>query len=357
LRERGPDERRRALGDAQLEARQLADRQRQLAEGAAAASKRNDTDARRRTAGEQQRLAERVEALQKRLRELGASGTDGAERERLTGAARDLENGRTAARMRELAQGPQQGKDSERAEAGRELARSLDRLADQLAGSVAKGDREGRQLSDDLSRTRELRERLSELQRQMGELGRDSNAGDNGRAGTRPGGEESGQSGTPRQQGQQAGSRPGSSGQSGSQVGSASSREGGEPSTQSAEARARQLGALRRRYLEELQRAGELDGRIRQVAPGTSGLGSTPVGQAMVSAAPGTEAFKQDFAKWEDLHREVTLGLERLESGLSQRVIEKAAKDRLRSGSTDRTPPDYSSSVDRYFRALAQEPR
>ena len=77
----------------------------------------------------------------------------------------------------------------------------------------------------------------------------------------------------------------------------------------------------------------------------------------MVTSAPGTEAFKQDFARWESLHRELTLGLERVEASLSQRVIEKAARERLPSGSADATPPEYAESVDRYFRALAQEPR
>jgi hypothetical protein len=38
-------------------------------------------------------------------------------------------------------------------------------------------------------------------------------------------------------------------------------------------------------------------------------------------------------------------------------VIEKAARERLPSGSADATPPEYAESVDRYFRALAQEPR
>jgi hypothetical protein len=77
----------------------------------------------------------------------------------------------------------------------------------------------------------------------------------------------------------------------------------------------------------------------------------------MVTAAPGTEAFKQDFARWESLHREVTLGLERYEASLSHKAIEKAARDRLRSGGVDGTPPEYASSVDRYFRTLASEPR
>jgi len=76
-----------------------------------------------------------------------------------------------------------------------------------------------------------------------------------------------------------------------------------------------------------------------------------------VTAAPGTEAFKQDFARWESLHREVTLGLERYEASLSRRAIDKAARERLRSGGADATPPEYASSVERYFRALAAEPR
>ena len=50
---------------------------------------------------------------------------------------------------------------------------------------------------------------------------------------------------------------------------------------------------------------------------------STPEGQEMVSSAPGTQAFKQDFSKWETLHKEIALGLERLEAALSQRVVER----------------------------------
>ena len=199
LRNTGPDERRRALGDAQLESRQLADRQRQLTESAADASKRNDADARRRTAGEQQRLAEGVEALQKRLRELGASGGDRSERERLDGAARELDDAHAAERMRELARGPQKGADPKQTDAGRELARSLDRLADRLGGSTGKADPEGRRLGDDLSRTRELRERLADLQRQMAELvAREVRARGRSKAMTRSAETQRGRPGKPR---------------------------------------------------------------------------------------------------------------------------------------------------------------
>ena len=113
---------------------------------------------------------------------------------------------------------------------------------------------------------------------------------------------------------------------------------------------------MRKQYLDAVREASG-DEQLRQAVAGTSGAGSTPVGQMMVTAAPGTEAFKQDFARWESLHREVTLGLERYEASLSRRTIDKAARERLRSGGADATPPEYASSVERYFRALAAEPR
>ena len=121
-------------------------------------------------------------------------------------------------------------------------------------------------------------------------------------------------------------------------------------------AEAAKLADLRQQYLDALREASG-DEQLRQAVAGTSGAGSTPVGQTMVTAAPGTEAFKQDFARWESLHREVTLGLERYEASLSRRTIDKAARERLRSGGADATPPEYASSVERYFRALAAEPR
>jgi hypothetical protein len=326
LSDSGPDERRRALGDAQLEARQLADRQRQLSDSGSQASGASGEDRRRRAAGEQEQLAGRVDALGRRLRELGAAAGDRGEKQRLGEAARALESSRVGERMRELARGLQKGEDPSRGETARDLARSLDRLADQVGGAGgATPDRESRQLSDDLSKTRELRERLAELDRQMSDL---------------------------RRQMPPAAGQPGKTGTSGAAQGSP-----GRGNQSTPDPRERQLSDLRRRYLEELQRAGDMGDQFRKVIPGTGGGGSTPTGQAMVLGAPGTEAFKQDFTKWENLHREVALGLERIEAGLSQRVMEKAARERLRSGSADRTPPEYSSSVDRYFRSLAQEPR
>jgi hypothetical protein len=316
LSEAGPDQRRRAVGDAELEARQLASRQRQLSDQVARPGTSGDPDARRRLAGDEEQLATRAEALGTRLGELSSGGSDKAEKERLAGAAHDLAAEQVPGAMRDLAKGLQQGNASAtKPEAGRAIARSLDKLADEVTGPAGSRDREGQQLSEALSRARDLRERLAELERQMAEAGRDR---------------------TP------AGSANGDRGPTG---------------TSKAGRDVNRLADLRQQYIDALKQASEGDPRLRDAVAGTSGAGSTPIGQAMVTAAPGTEAFKQDFARWDSLHREVTDALERFEASLSQRAIEKEAHERLRSGNADDAPADYAGSVDRYFRALAEEPR
>ncbi|HEX7086702.1 MAG TPA: hypothetical protein VF198_10085 [Vicinamibacterales bacterium] len=325
MRSQGPDEQRRAAGDAQLEARQLADRQRQLAEETAGAGA--NEDARRRLAGEQQRLAERAEALRERVRRLAEAAGGGEAKDRLAEAAKRAESERIGERMREAAEQIRQG-NPKAGDAQRELARALDRLADSVSGTPGGGDRESQQLAEDLSRTRELRERLEELQRQMKELGRQADAQQEGRDGRTRGRDARG-----RAEGESA-------------------QAGGSP-----EERLRRLNELQREYLETLQESGALRDRLAQASPGTGRAASTPVDQQMVTSAPGTEAFKQDFSRWERLHREITLGLERVEATLAQRAVERAARERLRSGEIARVPDGYQSSVDRYYRALAEEPR
>ena len=58
----------------------------------------------------------------------------------------------------------------------------------------------------------------------------------------------------------------------------------------------------------------------------TGGPGSTFEGQGMVLSAPGTEGFKQDFARWQELTRQVTLALDDVESSLSKKLQEKASQ-------------------------------
>ena len=83
------------------------------------------------------------------------------------------------------------------------------------------------------------------------------------------------------------------------------------------------------------------------------GPGFTFEGQGMTLGAPGTEAFKQDFAKWDTLRRQATTALDRLEASLSKKLQAQAAKDRLAAGVEDRAPAGYQKQVDSYFKALA----
>ena len=319
LRQAGPDERRRALGDAQLEARQLADRQRQLADRAAGAAPEEAEDERRRVAGEQRQLAERTDALKRRLQELGSRGepTGAAERDRLAEAMREVEGQRLGQRMRDVAGELERGESrAEVGDAQRSIARDLDRVADRVAGTTGGRDREGQALAEELSRARETRERLAELERQITALReqQQSAAGEAGRAG-----------------------RP------------------GQPDPESGDAE--RMNALQQQYEEELRNARELDRARGNENPGSGRGMSTPEGQDMVPSAPGTEAFKQDFSTWQTLHKDVTLGLERLEAALSQQLIERASRDRLRAGAPDNTPDEYQTVVEQYFRSLAAEPR
>ena len=76
-------------------------------------------------------------------------------------------------------------------------------------------------------------------------------------------------------------------------------------------------------------------------------------GQGMTTSAPGTEAFKQDFARWEEMRKQATIALDHAEATLSKKLQAQEAKDRLAAGVEDKAPPEYQKQVDSYFKALA----
>ncbi len=87
------------------------------------------------------------------------------------------------------------------------------------------------------------------------------------------------------------------------------------------------------------------------------GSGFTFEGQGMILSAPGTEAFKQDFAKWEELRKQATAALERAESSLSKKLQAQESRDRLAAGVDDTPPAAYRQQVESYFKALATKPK
>jgi hypothetical protein len=199
-------------------------------------------------------------------------------------------------------------------EAQLDVARELDALAEKLVAPALAGDEETRRLSEQRARAQELRQELDRLARELEAAGEPGRSGQDGPRGARA-----------------AGGRGGSGG-SGTD-----------------------LARLRDEYVKTLRESRELLERIRQDDPtfSTGGPGVTFEDQGMTLSAPGTEAFKQDFARWEQLRQQTTQLLVRAESQLSQRMQTKGASDRLAAGADDTPPPRYQEQVDQYFRRLA----
>ena len=311
-----PDERRRAMGDMQLEARQLADEQRAIAaEQGKAAGGDKGADTRRRLAGDQERLAERTRRLQGGLQEQANAPVEGGRGRRPGDDRAAAEQTRNAAReatreidQQRLVERMQQSASSMRGSAGdssastqtrreqEEVARALDRLADRIAGAVTPGDEASRRMTDQLTRAQDLRDQIDSLTREVERL----------------------------------------------------AEQGGRGATGDA-------ARLRDDYNRRLQEARELLDQIGRDNPEvrTGGLGFTFEGQGMVMSAPGTEPFKQDFTQWEQLRKQVTLALDRAESELSRRLQARDTRDRLAAGVDDQPPAGYQDQVDSYFKSLA----
>ncbi|MQA30105.1 MAG: hypothetical protein GEU82_09740 [Luteitalea sp.] len=362
LQSNTPDGRRRALGDLQLESRQLADAQREIAsESSRSRQGESGNDARRRLAGEQDRLAERLQRVQEGLKRqasgAGAAVSASPDAKKMQQAAaeasREIDRQRLRERMQQAAEGmragaPASGGVAKGSEAQQEIARALDRLADSLATAEDLRDEESRKLSSQLARAQELRERLDGLSRELDKLGE---------PGSRPGGNPSSDARAGGQQpdGQPAGRAQGGgekspSAQSGQGAGSGQSSElDGPPGSSDDVARLRE--DLSREIAEVWELIQQMQRDDRTFARG--GAGRTFEGQGMTLSAPGTEGFKQDFARWQELRRQATQALDLAESALSKKLQEREAKDRLAAGVNDKAPAAYQQQVDNYFKALA----
>jgi hypothetical protein len=335
LRGAQPDDRRRALGELRLESRQLADAQRRLGrEGGASGDAGDRADRARRRASEQDRLAERAERLDEAVRELaGGRGADPKEQTALSEAVQELDRSRPSERMRDAARaeresagrqsgqganqrggqsdatrrpgplGPSEQPSTQRQ--NEEIARGLDRVADRL-GAAGGESQPSQQLSEELSRLRQLREELATLDRQLAEL-RDG-------AGNREGGQNG-------------------RGQNGRQNGRGAQGSGAGQNVDAA---------------GPWQEARELLNELRDnaVAPDVDGFNPG-------RSAPGTEAWKQDFARWDELKIQLAAALERAERTAADRLREQQSRDRLNAGTTQAVPEQYRKLVERYYRALA----
>ncbi len=115
-----------------------------------------------------------------------------------------------------------------------------------------------------------------------------------------------------------------------------------------------EITRLREQAARELERTRELLDELRRQDPSfaSGGAGFTFEGAGMVFSSPGTEAFKQDLARWQTLSAQATRALDRAESSLSNRLQENDASGRLAAGVNGKAPAAYQQQVDRYFKAL-----
>ncbi len=470
LRGSSPDERKRAMGELQLEAEQMAEAQHRLSadarrlqqQGRSASGSPGDTL--RRMAGEQERLAERANALRRGLSDLSTSGKSDQERASLGDAQGELSRQKLEQRMRDAASalraagngtgnntgnntsnsagsnannagnnasnsagsnaGNNGGNKGSTAEGSSphdiaslanqqdDLARAMDAVAQRMGASVGGNNADSRKLSDQLAQVRAHRNRLNELGQRIDELSKEANGngsqngknangksangqqtqngqgqnaqgqngqkgqgqnaqngqGQAGQSGQSPNGQgqnaqgQSGQSGQAGQ-GQNAQNGQGQSGQNGQSAGNGNGQGGGD---------ANEMARLQAEYARQLRETQDLLNGLQRDQQGQqqgqqgmgggpgSGYGSmggwTPTDPAAGGArnAPGTEAFKQDYAKWDVLRKGVSLALEQAETSLAQRLSEREARDRLNAGGDDRAPAEYSDSVSRYYQALAK---
>ena len=324
-----PDDRRRALGELQLESRQLADAQRRLGSEAGGGRSGDRADRARQRASEQERLADRTERLEEAVKDLAAGGGRGADqrqRNSLGDAVQELDAQKLSQRMRDAARAerqagdPQNGKETPPQREGEAIARALDRLADRL-GAAGGENEASQQLSEELSRIRRLREQLTSLDRQLSEL-RNETSDQGGRQGNESGRQAGSQSG------RQAGSRSGREGGRGAQPGGLGQDAGAEGPWQEA-----------RELLNELRNEEIVPADADGFNPGRS--------------APGTEAWKQDFQKWDELKVQLSAALERVERTTADRLRGQQSRDRLNAGTTQTVPESYRRLVEKYYRALA----
>ncbi|BCS32898.1 hypothetical protein TBR22_A21220 [Luteitalea sp. TBR-22] len=352
-----PGERQRAAGDVQLEARQLAEAQRQLAQQAGELgqpqSGASANERRRQLAGEQGRLADRVASLERQVREL-ARGADPA-RDPLGQASRELQRSKAAEQLQQAARqlregGTPQGTDLARQQ--RDAARVLDRVSALAGQASGRGTGETQALSERLSDARDLRDRLRSLEDRIAQLAQQAEREANG-APTQ-GGQQERADGQQGQRGSSSAAQQGPRGdQQASQAGSRGSAQG-QGRGQAGDT-LEQLRQLQQEYARELQDAARMV-QGRDGGQDRGGRMATPEGHEFSRSAPGTEAFKQDFARWESLRKGVANAMDRYEASIAQRLAEREAAERVQAPLRDKVPDRYAESVVRYYQSLSRRP-
>ena len=249
--------------------------------------------------------------------------------------------------------------------AGR-AADSLARTAGQMTAGQGTGGRETARLSDQLAALRQARERAEAAEAALREAVNKATAAAEARkaAGTR---DAAAEAQAKAEIGRLQGEFDRALGDArqlaqGAQPGPGGDRAGQPGQSQGGNQAGNQAGGTR--GLDSSRQVGSQDGGGQQAGGGArdgrqdGGYGNyaTPEGHEFSRSAPGTEAFKQDYARWESLSKNVKDALEDLESSLADRLSDQRARDRVTAGEDDRAPAAYEEAVSRYYRSIARRP-
>ena len=117
-----------------------------------------------------------------------------------------------------------------------------------------------------------------------------------------------------------------------------------------------ELRQLQQEYARELQEASRMVQGSNAGGADRGGRMATPEGQEFSRSAPGTEAFKQDFARWDSLRKGIANAMDRYEAALAQRLAEREAAERVQAPLRDKVPDRYAESVVRYYQSLSRRP-
>ena len=324
------------VAELQLEAQQLADAQRRMADEATQVDADNRSRAWRfRLADEKDDLADRVETLDHALEDLTgdpdtADPADGA----LRAARAELEREAVGSRIREGADGLRRS-GARRPDAGAEpgenprateeaaLADVLASVADQLMRATGQ-DEVARRLAAQIEEAQALRQSLAQLQAALDLVEQQSRQP--GQADAQSASPETAPSGRP-------GMRPGGDGTG-----------------------ADELARLRGAYVARLEQDRGLLETLRQQSPELDQDLERWAQHWPTASAPGTEASKQDFESWDMLRRNLETALLQSEAAWSRQLAADEIRDRLSAGQDEPLPERYRRLVDRYYRSLATAP-
>jgi hypothetical protein len=109
---------------------------------------------------------------------------------------------------------------------------------------------------------------------------------------------------------------------------------------------------LQREVDQQMKEAQQLAEELQRENPNQKG-GATPEQWQRSVSAPGPEGFKQDFAKWEELKKNLLVALDQTESQLSDQLRARENRERLNAGRHDGVADTYKALVDRYYQSLA----